>query len=106
MDLDGLGIDIEALFLIDQEFFNVLALIALKLDHLAHLLIVDNGAIAGKLLLDDLEDLLLVKLLGQALHGGQGFAAIAFCIVRRRSEMRPRRGRDRRKDSRWMRMWM
>ena len=79
MDLDGLGVDIEALVLIDQELFDILALIALELDHLAHLLIVDDGAIAGKLLLDDLEDLLLVELCRDALDGGQGLTTIAFC---------------------------
>lgn len=32
-----------------------------------------------KLLLDDLEDLLLVKLLRQTLHGGQSLSTIALC---------------------------
>ena len=75
---------------------DILALIALELDHLSHLTVVNDGAcwwdaygrgqqglggrvngwlaswgltIAGKLLLDDLEDLLLVEFLGQALDG-------------------------------------
>lgn len=79
MDLDGLGVEGEALFLIDEEFLDVLALVALQLDHLAHLRVDNNGAIAGKLLLDDLENLLLVKLLWQALDRGQSLATITLC---------------------------
>jgi len=77
VDLDGLGIQLQP-FLIGQKLLHILALIALQLDHLAHLRVVDNGAIAGELLLDHLEDLLLVELLRQALDGGQGFATIAL----------------------------
>lgn len=64
MDLDGLSIKTQAFLLIGQEILHILALIALELDHLAHLRVGDDSAIAGKLLLDDLEDLLLVKFLG------------------------------------------
>jgi len=45
-------------------------LIALQLNYLAHFTISHYSAIAGKLLLDDSEDLLLIKLLGQALDSG------------------------------------
>ena len=79
VDFDGLRIQLQALLLIDQEFLHILALVALELDHLAHLRVVDDGAIAGELLLDDLEDLLLVEFLGQALDGRQCLATIAFC---------------------------
>jgi hypothetical protein len=58
---------------------NILALIALQLNHLAHLCVSDDGAIAGKLLLNDLENLLLVEFLRQPLDGGQGFTTIALC---------------------------
>ena len=34
-----------------------------------------------KLLLDDLEDLLLIELLGQSLNSGQGLTTIAFCSM-------------------------
>ena len=78
VDFDGLRIQLQALLLIDQEFLHILALVALELDHLAHLRVVDDGAIAGELLLDDLEDLLLVEFLGQALDGRQCLATIAF----------------------------
>lgn len=59
---------------------DILALVTLKLDHLAHFRVVDNSAIAGKFLLDDFEDLALVEFLRQALHGRQGLASIALCV--------------------------
>ena len=77
--LNGLRIETKALLLIGQEFLNVLALVSLELDDLTHFGVGDYGSIAGELLLDDLEDLLLVKLLGQTLHGGQRLASIALC---------------------------
>ena len=105
---DGLGVKLEALLLVDEELLDILALVALELNHLAHLGVVDNGAIAScsscatrrqrmtraggkttpmgrtwedgakhtELLLDDLEDLLLVELLRQTLHRGQGLSSI------------------------------
>ena len=78
MDLDGLGIQLQAFLLVDEELLHILTLVTLQLNHLAHLGVVDNGAIAGEFLLDHLEDLLLVELLRQALHRGQGLAAIAL----------------------------
>ena len=47
VDLDGLGIELQTLLLVDEELLDVLALVALKLDHLAHLGVIDDGAIAG-----------------------------------------------------------
>lgn len=64
VDLDGLAIKAQALLLIGQEVLDIFALVALELNHLAHLGVGDDGAIAGEFLLDHLEDLLLVKLLG------------------------------------------
>jgi len=78
MDLDGLGIDFQALFLVDEEVFHGIALVALELDHVASLFIVHNGTVAGKLLLDDLEDFLEIKLGRNALDGGQGLTTIAL----------------------------
>ena len=46
-DLDSLGIEFKTLLLVDQEFFDIFALITLKLNHLAHLSVVDDGPIAG-----------------------------------------------------------
>jgi len=63
MDLDGLSVELEAFLLVDQELLDILALVTLKLNHFAHLTVIDNGAIASELLLDDFEDLLLVELL-------------------------------------------
>ena len=77
--LNGLRIQLQPFLLISQEFLHILALIALELDHLAHLRVVDDGAIAGEFLLDYFENLLLVELFGQALHRGQGLTTIAFC---------------------------
>jgi hypothetical protein len=79
VDLNGLAIKPQALFLVRHEILHIFALISLQLDHLSHLGIGDDGAIAGELLLDYFEDLLLVEFLGQALDRGQGFATIALC---------------------------
>jgi len=70
VDLDGLAIKAQALLLVGQEVLNILALVSLQLDHLSHFIVGDDSSIAGKLLLDDFENLLLVKLLGQALNRG------------------------------------
>lgn len=45
--LNGLGIKLQAFFLVREELLNILALIALELDHLSHLGINDDGAIAS-----------------------------------------------------------
>jgi hypothetical protein len=47
VDLDSLGIKLKTLLLVGEEFLDVLALVALELDHLAHLRVVDDGSIAG-----------------------------------------------------------
>lgn len=39
------------------------------------------GVCHTELLLDDLEDLLLIELLGQSLNSGQGLTTIAFCAM-------------------------
>jgi len=78
MDLDGLGINLQSLLLVDEKLLHDISLVALKLDHVTGLFIVDYGAIAGELLLNDLEDLLEVELGWNALDGGQGLATIAL----------------------------
>jgi len=78
MDLDGLGIKFQALLLVGEKLLNILALISLELNHLSHLSIDDDGAIASKFLLDDLEDLLLIELLGKALDSRQSLTTIAL----------------------------
>ena len=57
---------------------NIFALIALELNHLAHLRVVDDGAIAGEFLLDHFEDLLLIELARKSLDGSQSLATIAL----------------------------
>ena len=47
MDLDGLGIEVKTLFLVRQEFLNILPLITLQLNHLPHFTVMDDGSIAG-----------------------------------------------------------
>jgi hypothetical protein len=79
--LNGLDIKTQALLLVCQKILDVLALIALELDHLSHLGVGNDGAIAGELLLNHFKDLLLVELLGQALDRGQGLATIALCKI-------------------------
>jgi hypothetical protein len=46
VDLDGLGVELQTV-LAGKEILEILALVALELDHLAHLSIVDDGAVAG-----------------------------------------------------------
>ena len=70
VDLDGLHIKTQALLLIRHEVLNILALIALELNHLAHLRVGDDSAIASELLLDDFENLLLVEFFRQTLDRG------------------------------------
>src|ERR1700761_4550614 len=79
VDFDGLRIQLQPILLVNQEFLHIFTLVALELNHLAHLRVVDDGAIAGELLLDHLEDLLLVEFLGQSLDGRQSLTTIAFC---------------------------
>lgn len=95
--LDSLCIEFEAVFG-DQELLNIFALISLELNHLAHLTIRDDRAIAScflladifpserhvthtKFLLDDLENLLLVELLWEALDGCQSLTTISLCAM-------------------------
>lgn len=77
VNLDGIGLELETV-LGGQELLEILSLVTLQLNHLTHLRVRDDGAIASELLLDDLENLLLVKLLGQTLNGSQSLTAIAL----------------------------
>jgi len=78
MDLDSLGIKLQTLFLVGEELLNILALISLELNHLSHLSINNDGAIASELLFDDLEDLLLIELFWKTLDSGQCLTTIAL----------------------------
>jgi hypothetical protein len=98
--LNGLGIKFQTLFLVGEELLDILALISLKLNHLSHLSINDDGAIASycwsvantdergrgaktwtkrtELLLNDLENFLLVEFLGKTLDSRQSLTTIAL----------------------------
>jgi hypothetical protein len=45
--LNGLGIKLQTLLLVGEELLNVFALITLKLNHLSHLTVDNDGAIAS-----------------------------------------------------------
>ena len=76
--LDGLVIEAETTLLVGEKLSDFGALIALELDHLAHLTVANDGAIASKLLLDDFEDLLVVELARDTLNSGQSLASITL----------------------------
>lgn len=80
VNLDGRGIEAQTFLLVREELLNILALVALELDDLTHLRVAHDGAIASELLLDHLEDLLLVELLGETLDSRQGLATVALWI--------------------------
>lgn len=82
VDFNRLLIEAKAGSLVNQEVANLAALVALELDHLAHALGLccrNDRSIASELLLDDLEDLLVVKLGRDTLDRSQGLASIALC---------------------------
>jgi len=62
----------------DQEHGDLLTLIALKLDHLAKFLVIDDGAVASKLLLERLEKLFLVVFFGQTLQRRERLASVSL----------------------------
>lgn len=62
--------------ILGEPLTDVLALVALQLQDLAVLGVLDDGAVARELLLARLHDLLEVVLGGQALDGGERFAAV------------------------------
>ena len=60
----------------DQELRNILALIALQLNHLAQLFILHHVAVAAKLLLQIFQNLLVAEFLPQPLNSRQAFLSI------------------------------
>lgn len=64
--------------LVDEELRDFLALIALELNDVAELGILDNGAVAAKILLEYLENLLEIHLLRNAAGSGESLATIAL----------------------------
>lgn len=77
VDFDGLGIHFKTRW-VDEEILHGIALISLQLNNITRLLVLDYGAIASKLLLDNLQDFFEVELCWDALNGGQSLAAVAL----------------------------
>lgn len=75
VDLDVVLVDLNGL---DEEFLDLQTLITLKLQDTSHLLVIDKGSIAGKLLLEHLKNFLQVKLLGESLDGGQSLSTVTL----------------------------
>lgn len=64
--------------LLGQKALDLLALVALELDDLSELLVLDDAAVAAKLLLESLGEFGQVELVIQPLDGGQRLAAVAL----------------------------
>jgi len=63
---------------IGKEVHNLCAMIALKLDHLPHVLILNDGAIASIFLLESFQESFRIVLFGQPLDSRQGLATVAL----------------------------
>lgn len=62
--------------ILNEEVGNLATLVSLELYDLTQLLVVNEGAVAGKFLLKGFEKFLRIVLFGQALQGGQGLPPI------------------------------
>jgi hypothetical protein len=62
----------------DEELGDVLPLVALELDDVAQFRVLDNGAVAAEILLEDLEHLFKVHLLRNARGGRERLSTIAL----------------------------
>lgn len=78
MNFDIPGLNVQPSLLVDQKLIDILPLIALELDHLPHLRIIDNVAIACEFSPQRLEDFLRVELLGQTLDSSQCLTVVAL----------------------------
>lgn len=62
---------------LNEELGDLLTMIALELNNVqTAVLLLDNAAITGKVLLEDLEDLLGIDVLGESFNSCQGLASI------------------------------
>lgn len=61
-----------------QKLANVVALIALQLNHFTILGVIDHGAVTGKLLFACFHNFLFIEIVGDALHGGQRLATVTL----------------------------
>lgn len=73
MHLDALLLQLQGS---GQKLHHLGSLVTLQLDHLAQLGVLHNVAVASKVLLQHAQDALLVILLRQSLHSGQGLATV------------------------------
>jgi hypothetical protein len=80
-DLDGVRGKIQPLLLVGEELLDRVTVIALKLDHLAGFVIVDNGAVAMEVLLEGLDNLLQVESGRDPFNSSQGLATIALYVL-------------------------
>jgi len=75
---DVVGVETETALLVNEEIHDLLALVALELDHLAGLFIIDLVAIASELLPEEGENLAGVKLSRKTSDRGQRLATISL----------------------------
>ena len=72
--------DLDSRFLansfLHKEVSHILSLVALKLDNLAELRVLDNSTVAAKVLLEGLDKFLEAQSLGQSLNGCEGLSTI------------------------------
>lgn len=66
---------VRLLTVFEEELEHVVPLVSLELEHLAHLFVLDNRAVAAMRLLDRFDDLLQIQLRVEALHGRDALAA-------------------------------
>lgn len=61
---------------LDEELADVLALVALQLNHFSILRVLDHSTIAGKFLLERLHQFLFIVIIRDALDSGEGLPAV------------------------------
>ena len=61
-----------------EEGANVVPLVALQLDHLAILWMLHHCAVAGEFLFTSFDNLLLIVIVADALHRGEGFSSASL----------------------------
>lgn len=64
---------------INEELGDLLTMVTLELDNIhPAILVLDNTAITGKILLENFQDLLRVNILRETFNGGQSFTSITL----------------------------
>lgn len=75
---DVIGVETETSLLVNEEIHDLLALVTLKLDHLAGLFVIDLVAIASEFLPEEGQNLAGVELCRETSDSGQRLATIAL----------------------------